>query len=205
MTPSGEPVVGWRVWRIEHDRLRSIAMSYTWQAQESGAVCLRDVHACDASPGLGCRCGFWALWDPAGCVSMARSHQNSVLGIVAGWGTVALHGTEGFRSQLAAVRCLLRDWPSDETLTAIAAAAKPVRWQGPILPWRRKPSRKWTSEISRAASLYRVPLIALAQAVPVGVLAELGVDRVIVSELEARLRVAHIRLVKASTLRDEGV
>lgn len=202
MTPSGEPVVGWRVWRLEHDRLHSIAMSYTWQAQENEAVCLRDVHACDASPGLGCRCGFWVLWDPAGCVSMARSYQNSVLGIVAGWGTVALHGTEGFRSQFAAVRCLLRDWPSDETLTAIAAGAKPVRWQGVILPWRRKPSREWTSEISRAASLYRVPLIALAQAVPVGVLAELGVDRVIVSELEARLRVAH---AKASTLRDEGV
>ena len=199
MTPSAEPVVGWRVWRLEHDRLHSLAANYTWQAEENEAVCLKDHQACDASPGLGCKCGFWALWDPAGSVLTARSQHDSVLGIVAGWGTVALHGTEGFRAQFAMVRCLLRDWPWDETLTAIAQAGKPARWQRGFLPWRRKASQEWGSEICRAASRYRVPLIELTQAVPLGVLAELGVDRLIAGELEARLRRAHIRLAKAST------
>ncbi len=198
MTPSGEPVVGWRVWRLEHDRLHSLAVNYIWQAEENEAVCLKVCQACEASPGVGCKCGFWAMRDPAGCVPTARSQQNSVIGIVAGWGTVALHGTEGFRAQFAMVRCLIRDWPWDETLTAIAQAGKPARWRTTLLPWRRNASQGWISEIRRTASRYRVPLISLAQAVPLGVLAELGVDRVIVGELEDRLRRHHIRLTKAS-------
>lgn len=202
--PSSEPVVGWRVWRLEHDRLHSLAATYVWQVEENEAVCLRDRQACEASPGLGCRCGLWALWDPAGCIATARSLQNSVLGIVAGWGTVALHGTEGFRAQFAMVRCLLRDWPWDEALTAIAQARKPA-WQSGFLPWRRKPGQERASAICRAAARYRVPLIELTQAVPLGVLAELGVERVIVSELEARLRRAHIPFAKASTFGEECV
>jgi hypothetical protein len=194
VTPSGELVVGWRVWGLEHDRLRSLAANYSWQAEENEAVCLKDQHACDASPGLGCKCGFWALWDPARSVSMARSQPNSVLGIVAGWGTVALHGTEGFRAQFAMVRCLLRDWPWDETLTAIAQAGIRARWQRALLPWRPKASQEWISEICRAASRYRVPLISLTQAVPLGVLAELGVDGIIVSQLDARLRRSRVAI-----------
>lgn len=203
MTPSDEPVVGWRVWRLERDRLRSLAVRYVWQAEENEAVCLKELQACDASPGFGCKCGFWALRDPALCVPRARSEQNSVLGIIAGWGTVALHGTEGFRSQFAMVRCLLLDWPWDETLTAIAQVGTPVRWQRPFLPWHRQPSQAWTSEIRRAALGHRVPVISLTQAIPLGVLAELGVDTVMVSELEARLRRGHVRLAHASTFRAE--
>ncbi len=192
MTPSGEPVVGFRVWRLEDDRLRSLALNYIWQPDENEALCLQDARPCDAAPGLGCRCGFWALWDPAFCLSMARSRRNSVLGIIAGWGTVAFHGSEGFRAQFATVRCLLRDWVWDETLTAIAQEGKPAQWGRPLLRWRRKPGRVWLANISRAASRYRVPLISLAQAVPLGVLAELGVDAVVADALAARLRRAKV-------------
>ena len=109
------PMLGWRLWRLHEGALRSWAVSYDWSPGRNLARCIGPgVSRCQDSPGPGCHCGFWGLYDPVDCLMRGRYQGLGwwpVVGLMRGWGAVALHGEEGFRSQQAAVACLFTDWP----------------------------------------------------------------------------------------------
>src|SRR5262245_40650270 len=108
-----EPVLGWRIWKVRGERLASWAVDYCWEPGENRAVCLAPGRpACAAPPGRRCQCGFWALWSPQQSLARAAGAFEppwQVMGLIAGWGTVALHDREGFRAECATVRCLFTD------------------------------------------------------------------------------------------------
>ena len=47
-------------------------------------------------------------------------HSRNVMGLIAGWGIVALHGRERFRPQRAAIFCLFSDSISESRLDSLA-------------------------------------------------------------------------------------
>jgi hypothetical protein len=198
-----EPVIGWRLWRLRHDRLHSWAVDHVWELGPAEAVCrplgglrmgnllIPTRRACQNPPGKGCRCGFWALWDPAACVTWARSEParerpQVVLGLIAGWGTVALHGDEGFRAQHASILCLFSDEVDDQVLDPLT---KWPRWQ----IWcrrrihRERPAPERPASLQRAAEAHGVPLMPLAEAVRRGVLSEFGLTAERIRRVEAGL------------------
>ena len=127
-----EPVLGWRIWNVRDGRLDSWAVSYRWDRGENRAACLVfDRRPCASPPGRRCQCGFWAVWSPLQCLDRARAATEPpwgvAMGLVIGWGTVALHGREGFRAERAAVRCLFTDRPWSR-LSRMSAATQPPRW-----------------------------------------------------------------------------
>src|SRR5215469_11714208 len=132
-----EPVVGWRIWRLQDGLLRSLVMDSSWQPGENVARCLASDRAmCRESPGQGCLCGFWAVWSPK--QSMARvcpaiEPPWQVMGLITGWGEVAVHGAEGFRAERATVRCLFSDrpWPwSAQLLSRLGTLWRRARQRG---------------------------------------------------------------------------
>jgi len=82
-----------------------------------------------------------------------------------GWGTVAVHGQEGFRAQNAAVRCLLAD-PAP-TPTALAAGV------GSHLPkWRlRMEDEGRVRRLRRVSAVYGVPLVSMVNGLKWGLVA----------------------------------
>lgn len=185
-----QPVVGWRVWALREGRLASWAVPYTWAPGENLARCLvpprpmgcippPDPHRTQP-PGRGCGCGFWALFSPLQALDRARSTRHelqSVLGLVRGWGAIAVHGSEGFRAERAEVLCLFRDWCWDSPLLSGHPAG--VKYRIGLLAWRFRgfrPAPNRHQELEQAASAYGVPLLPLHTALTHGVLAEFGVD-----------------------------
>jgi hypothetical protein len=180
-----EPVLGWRVWRLEDGLLASLVVDHRWQPGDNLARCLGPAHrACPESPGEHCRCGFWAVWSPQQSVARASPAIEppwQVMGLVAGWGTVAVHGAEGFRAERAAIRCLISDrpWPwSPRLRTRVAAwCRRSGRGEPPAVDALDAPRQR---SLRSVAARYAVPLLSLRDAVGHGVLGELGlsVDRV---------------------------
>jgi hypothetical protein len=182
-----EPVVGWRLWKLRDGQLDSWAVDYRWEPGENHATCLApDRQACLSSPGRHCQCGLWALWSPRRCVARASSAAEApwwhVMGLVAGWGTVALHHDEGFRAEYAALCCLFTDRPWSAWMSGVAPGWL-ARW------WRRRSGRqaepdpygdavrdprRWEA-LQVVAERYAVPLVSLGTAANVGLLSELGV------------------------------
>src|SRR5258708_13094420 len=88
------------------------------------------------------------------------------MGLVVGWGTVALHGREGFRAERGALRCLFTDRP----WSASAGTGSPGRlagWSRPTMgrsagvePPERAPQREagHLAELGAVAPRYRGPL-----------------------------------------------
>jgi len=112
------------------------------------------------------------------------------MGLVVGWGTVALHGREGFRAERAALRCLFTDRP----WSAAALPGAPSRLAG---WWRRtigrsspaEPAERATprevghlDELEAVAAHYAVPLTSLHAAAGLGLLSELGVPEAQIEE-----------------------
>jgi hypothetical protein len=186
-----EPVVGWRIWRLVGWRLESWAVDYCWQPGENRAVCLpRNRVACESPPGPHCQCGFWAVWSPRACLARADSDSElcwHVMGLISGWGTVALHGREGFRAERAAIRCLFTDW-SPSAYRSAMARGRLHRWvrrrmgasEAQASPTRR--DRRRVEALHDVAGRYGVPLVSLLGAVEVGLLSELGVPSAQVEE-----------------------
>jgi hypothetical protein len=107
------------------------------------------------------------------------------MGLVAGWGTVALHGREGFRAERAALRCLFTDRPWSSS-TAPGAPGRLVGWwrrtigrtappEPPEREARREP--RHLDELEAVAASYGVPLVSLRGAATLGLLSELGVPQ----------------------------
>jgi len=135
---------------------------------------------CAHSPGQYCQCGIWALWDLGRCVAKGRDHLSSVrtvlvVGLIAGWGRVAIHGDEGFRAQYAAIRCLLMDSIWDKSMDPLCGQQGWWLAAGRWLRLSARP-RSTPSSLRRVASEYGVPALPLADAVQSGVLAEFGLS-----------------------------
>jgi hypothetical protein len=188
-----EPILGWRLWRLRGARLESWAASYTWEPGENTARCLAPLRRCPRAPGNGCRCGFWALFSLLQCVERACSERNersTVVGLIRGWGEVALHGSEGFRAAKASIACLLTDWPWDAP-RALPEGRLAGRWRPRL---RRAlqylssppPPEPWHAHMLReAAALYGVPLVSLEESLRIGLLEELGLDEPMRGEVRA--------------------
>lgn len=191
--------IGWRLWRLRDDQLWSWAVDYVWRPGAAEAVCLLDAplsgrQRCGSAPGPNCQCGFWGLWEPAACVTKARRDMSTgalaphrflpVLGLMSGWGTVAVHGTEGFRAQRGSVVCLFSEpiWDPELDRMLFGRAGLRARLAGLLRSEARRRSR-W-SRLRSAASRYGVPLVSLGDAVRFGVLRELGVPAHMVERLE---------------------
>ncbi len=86
MTGRQEPLLGWRIWRLQIGALVSWGVNYSWQEGENRARCLAlEWRGCQVSPGRDCQCGFWGLFRPAACIQRARhDHRDrtSVLGLI---------------------------------------------------------------------------------------------------------------------------
>jgi hypothetical protein len=111
------------------------------------------------------------------------------MGLMRGWGAVALHGREGFRAEHATVVCLFSDWPFVPGRIRLGEA-KVSRWQRALALFGgdRGPSPSQQTErqeaLRAAAGAYGVPLLSIAGSLRLGVLEELGVDSRGLSELE---------------------
>jgi hypothetical protein len=189
-----DPLVGWRVWSVHDGRLQSLVVPHTWQPGVNQATCLSEARQpCSSPPGRFCQCGFWALWSPDLCIRRARayprSHLDHVMGLVAGWGSVAVHGSEGFRAERARALCLFSDWPWDGRMRMLAASAvakwlvRRVRPLGQALASRHDESAR-RSVLAPVASQFGVPLLSMEEALRRGVLAEMGVARPVLRRLE---------------------
>jgi hypothetical protein len=199
MSLRDRPVVGWRLWKMHSGRLRSWVVAQDWEVGPNVARCLAGDAAaslftpppracCERPPGRDCKCGLWALWDFRSCARKAREEsqrwdsRDVVIGLVEGWGTVAIHGDEGFRSQYAVVRCLFTDTIADRVPGR-------ARWWVRLYRLARggEHDTRRTASLRRVAELYGVPLVSLADAVRLGVLGELGVSASGVREVAAEL------------------
>lgn len=181
-----DSIVGWRLWKVRKDELCSWAVDHAWQPGDNKAVCLADrPYRCPEAPGRSCRCGFWALYSPAAAIRLASETQaaSAVIGLVAAFGTVAVHGGEGFRAEMARVTCLFTD--------EIAWAPVERLWRS----LRRRLNRPADAGVSDRnqdridtlkplASRYAVPLISLQSAISLGLLGELGVQHDAIVELQ---------------------
>lgn len=177
-----DPFLGWRVWRLRPEGLRSWAATCYWHPGPNSATCLAST-PCPASPGKACRCGYWAVFSLARCLERARvdsRERMTVLGLVQGWGEVALHGEEGFRAANAAVVALFTDWVWETGWTP--AGTRPWWWrllhagEGVTSLRRTHPDPNRDHLLRSVARMYAVPVLALEDGLRSGFLGEIGVD-----------------------------
>jgi hypothetical protein len=196
------PRIGWRLWRLEDGRLRSWVVDHVWESGTNEARCLAPptvrwylspslfAHS-DQPPGHGCRCGFWALWDLGRAVTKARREARdeltTVIGLMAGWGTVAIHGSEGFRAQRGRALFLLRDsvWSRDLDGFIWWPLRNLYAWAHGRGQEERLAERE--AQLRHAAAAYGVYQLPLVEAIRSGVLSELGVPTQQIKRLESRL------------------
>ena len=112
-----------------------------------------------------------------------------MLGLISAWGTVAIHGREGFRAERAAVRCLFTDWARSAPVPGVMDTWLTKWWrrtvgrlQEPDGAGRPDPGR--TTELEAAARRYGVPLLPLKGALVMQVLGEWGVPPEQIQEVE---------------------
>jgi hypothetical protein len=187
------PLVGWRVWRVEDGRLLcSWAMAHVWVPGDNVARCLANGARCERSPGTHCNCGYWALNDPAGCLRLASSRVEggqAILGLIRAWGEIAVHGTEGFRAEHAAVACLFTDSLFKPPLIDLRMGERTLRWRRWLRQktgWNGRP-QKVRKEVTAAARDYGVPALPLSGAIEIGVLEEFGVGKGTIRDLGAKI------------------
>jgi hypothetical protein len=189
-----EPLIGWRIWRLRSDVLRSWAATYSWSPGENRARCLATLRRpCASSPGRECECGIWGLFRPLMSLERARSdggEHASVVGLIRAWGELAIHGQEGFRAEKAAVACLFTDWVW-EPVSQVQGGEPPD--DGRLRRWFRRlfvpevdPTR--LPRLEAAAARYGVPLLSLGDAIETGLLEEFGVEADARQELREWLR-----------------
>ena len=132
-----EPVVGWRVWRLQRVGARLALVSATrdhaWPAAGAiEATCWID-HGTAGVPQAGCRCGIYATSSPSALPQVnVISPETCVVGAIAMWGSVVEHA-RGARSQFAYPARLRL--VCGRCLAAGFGAVEPVRareWEGVI-------------------------------------------------------------------------
>ncbi|MHB8590127.1 MAG: hypothetical protein ACYDA0_14975 [Candidatus Dormibacteraceae bacterium] len=113
------------------------------------------------------------------------------MGLINGWGTVALHGKEGFRAERAAIVCLFTD--------QVSGPFQPRPDHPPFKWWRgllsmgsvfvpeatiEEHSSQLPSQLGPVAESYGVPVQTLKSALHAGLLGELGIATEAISEVE---------------------
>jgi len=195
MAPSASQVIGWRLWRVGDQRLQSWAVDHYWHPGQNLATCRDSQRLCAAAPGRHCQCGFWALWSPLRCLSMASNPVEPpwyAIGLIAAWGVVAMHGREGFRAERASVVCLFSDWAGAGPVPDVAAC-RLRRWASGVVGGRLGARPRPDPDPGRIAALrcvagrYAVPLVSLRGAVESRLLREWGIPAVRIREVETWL------------------
>jgi hypothetical protein len=113
------------------------------------------------------------------------------IGLIAAWGTVAIHGREGFRAERAAVRCLFTDWAGAAPVPR-APAGRLTRWSRRVFGDRLRVRSRWRTRadperlalLRRVAGSYGVPLVSMQQALEARLLGEWGVPTAQIREVE---------------------
>ncbi|HEY6567296.1 MAG TPA: hypothetical protein VI341_07235 [Actinomycetota bacterium] len=132
-----EPVVGWRVWRLQRAdgrlALVSATRDHAWPAADAiEATCWLD-HGAAGVPQAACRCGIYATSSPSTLPQVnVISPETCVVGAIAMWGSVVEHA-RGARSQFAYPARLRL--VCGRCLAAGMGAVEPVRareWEGII-------------------------------------------------------------------------
>jgi hypothetical protein len=100
-----QPVVGYRLWRLDEDGLCSPYIAERWKRGVHTAVCrAEDAAHDDAVPGHDCTCGIYAWYEPCLILGWAAT-RHLVAGAVALWGEIELHPF-GMRARQAMVVAL---------------------------------------------------------------------------------------------------
>lgn len=117
------------------------------------------------------------------------------MGLMRGWGTVAVHGKEGFRAEHAAVVCLFSDWPFIPRAMRLGGGRWTRWWRVLALLLEGQTDPPPADQHERAAALldaadtYGVPLVSLSDGVRLGLLRELDVGTPALDEVQAWLTV----------------
>lgn len=123
-----------------------------------------------------------------------RSGEFPVLGLIRGWGEVAVHGREGFRCQYATATCLFTDWfwGAEFQSDSVARLGSILRlWQlGGCKAGVASPPER-AAAIGQVARRQGVPAVSLEHALAYGLLGELGLDDGRLHEVRAWLRILH--------------
>jgi hypothetical protein len=114
-------------------------------------------------------------------VSQAQDRRRAVFGLINGYGTIALHGTEGFRAEFATIACLFPD--------RIGASGRLERVRRPRYVDAGDATKQWidgsTGALKAIADRYGVPLVPLKSALSIGLLDELGATKEATEEVRA--------------------
>jgi hypothetical protein len=199
VTEERERILGWRLWRIREGFLGSWALNHDWMPGPNRAKCLSPNTArCSNAPGRHCRCGFWGLHSPLQCLTRARYGGMGwwpVMGLMRGWGTVAVHGDEGFRAENASVVCLFSDWPFMPREMRLGGGRWTRWWRLLSLLMEGETDPPPPDQNDRRLALrdtadrYGVPLVSLSDSIRLGLLEELDVGQEAVDELKTWLAV----------------
>lgn len=186
------PFLGWRIWVLRQGALQSPVIPCPWHPGQNTARCLArkpETERCPVTPGMGCGCGFWAVWSPFRLPHPRTADPHEiVLGLIQGFGTVALHGKEGFRAEMAIVACIFTD------------RLEPIHCVGGATQWRavgRSDSLKWIlgcrNPLKSVADGYGLPHLSIQSALAIGLLGELGMLPHSVRDVEAWLSLCSTR------------
>jgi hypothetical protein len=111
-----------------------------------------------------------------------------VMGLIAGWGTVAMHGREGFRAERAAMKCLFTDWSWNASKWHGSGGLSGWwhRTRGPAAepepPVPVDPDLGRADALREVAARYGVPLVSLRRATSLGLLSEWEIPRAQIEE-----------------------
>jgi hypothetical protein len=128
-----QPVIGYRLWRLDDDALWSPYVEERWARGVHTAVCRaeRGDHA-DPAPAHDCSCGIHAWYEPCPTLSWAAT-RHLVAGAIALWGDLELHpfGMRAARGMIVALALPPWNGPKPRRIVEMASAleveAVPVR------------------------------------------------------------------------------
>lgn len=153
-----QPVVGFRVWRLDRDGTllpRAVSALHwldvePWLPGRNDAVCVYEgrSRAPHRSPDGDCDCGLHACHEVSQVARAARA-DGCIAGAIAAWGDLQVHRT-GFRAQHAQIVALAM--PERSALTAPARAAA-RRYVVPLVDF---------SELGACAADHGAPLVRCA-------------------------------------------
>jgi hypothetical protein len=127
-----EPVIGFRQWSVRGDRLYSPFHGDVWDDVELAASCESGTHHPTDVPAPGCECGVYAYYDQP--PRSASATRDLVIGAVALWGQMRLHGA-GMRASHARIVGLVLPPTNGAKRRRLVAAAAYL--EVPAVPFRR--------------------------------------------------------------------
>ena len=128
-----QPVIGYRLWRLDDDALWSPYVEERWDRGVHTAVCRADrADHPEPAPAHDCSCGIHAWYEPCPTLSWAAT-RHLVAGAIALWGDMELHpfGMRAARGMIVALALPPWNGPKPRRIVEMASAleveAVPVR------------------------------------------------------------------------------